>query len=295
MKVMLSFVSKIFFLTYLCVYFQVNCSNDSINSKVKLFYVKSAVIYSSINLYLYYLWYRNQDLTYFHFFNDINEWHQIDKIGHAFSSFWISDYFYKNFLKINKNTNKHLKYSSVISFFLVSSIELYDGFGKGWGFSWFDVLANSCGSLFYLINTKYLINCFKFKISYHFTSYYKYNKELLGSNRVERIIKDYNGQTYWLNFNLNKLINIVPNFISLSLGYSVDGFIKANVKDYSPSVALQFKPQRQYFLSLDLNTDQIKIRNKFIKALLNVFNIIKFPFPALELKERKIFFHYIYF
>ncbi len=36
---------------------------------------------------LYSAWYSNYPQTNFHFFNDNNEWKQVDKVGHAYSAY----------------------------------------------------------------------------------------------------------------------------------------------------------------------------------------------------------------
>lgn len=44
------------------------------------------------------------------------------------------------------------------------------------------------------------------KYSFHQTKYSQYRPDLLGSNIIENSIKDYNGMTIWLSFNIKSLI-----------------------------------------------------------------------------------------
>lgn len=282
-------------LLFLLLFYKPLHPNDTTKAEIKKLFIKSAIIYTTVNTYLYFSWYKNQNLTCFHLYNDLNEWYQIDKVGHSFTSFWINDYLYKNLSKKHQQKTKILLYSSLLSFFLISTIEIYDAFGEGWGFSCYDIIANFTGNCLYFINNLYLKNTINLKFSYHFTEYYKYNKRLLGSNYAERIIKDYNGQTYWLSIDFSKVISGFPSYLNVSFGYSIDGLIRAKKKDYTIIDLQKFNPQRQYFLSLDINPRKIKVNNKVLKYFLSVFNIIKFPFPALELKSNKILINYIYF
>jgi hypothetical protein len=41
------------------------------------------------------------------------------------------------------------------------------------------------------------------KFSFHTTQYAQYRPNVLGSSLAEQILKDYNGQTYWLSVNLH--------------------------------------------------------------------------------------------
>ena len=49
----------------------------------------------------------------------------------------------------------------------------------------------------------------------------KTNTEQLGSTHLERALKDYNGQTYWLSLNIKSLFNLndtyFPEWLSFSL------------------------------------------------------------------------------
>jgi hypothetical protein len=51
------------------------------------------------------------------------------------------------------------------------------------------------------------------KFSFHLTDYASKRPDVLGSNLPERIIKDYNGQTYWLSVNLHSFFkqSKIPN------------------------------------------------------------------------------------
>ncbi|HJW29597.1 MAG TPA: hypothetical protein VJ508_10155, partial [Saprospiraceae bacterium] len=53
-----------------------------------------AVTYTGTLITLNGLWYDKYPRTSFHFFNDINEWDQVDKAGHMFTAYFESDWLY---------------------------------------------------------------------------------------------------------------------------------------------------------------------------------------------------------
>lgn len=67
----------------------------------------------------------------------------------------------------------------------------------------------------------------RLKLSFHRTKYAFLYPEKLGDGLLEELFKDYNGQTYWLSFNLSSFFNcgILPEWLNLALGYGGDGMV----------------------------------------------------------------------
>jgi hypothetical protein len=59
--------------------------------KIKTLAITSAIGYVGAYATLGYFWYSNQTTSNFHFFNDNQEWMQMDKFGHALGAFAISE------------------------------------------------------------------------------------------------------------------------------------------------------------------------------------------------------------
>ncbi|MEO7561961.1 MAG: hypothetical protein ABIT07_05160, partial [Ferruginibacter sp.] len=62
-------------------------SQQKINKRIKIVAATNIVAYSAAMVGLYATWYKDYPQSKFHFFNDIKEWKQIDKIGHAYSAY----------------------------------------------------------------------------------------------------------------------------------------------------------------------------------------------------------------
>ncbi len=251
---------------------------------------------------LYQVWYKDYPQSSFHFFNDNDEWLQMDKAGHFFSSYHTGLGAYKLFRWAGMERKKSLWYGGSMGLAYLTVVEIMDGFSQQWGASWGDVTANFAGAVFFtaqeLIFEKQILLP---KYSFHGTDYAEYRPELLGQKWYEQLIKDYNGQTYWLSvpFSLQEKDNtIFPKWICWSVGYSASGMIGANdnplvINDkYLPD----FDRYRQFYFSLDIDLARIESDSKVFNFLSNGFRFIKVPFPTVEYNRKEKFtFHYLYF
>ncbi|MCW3110001.1 MAG: hypothetical protein JWQ09_4507, partial [Segetibacter sp.] len=62
-------------------------SKSQVKKRIRLIAAANIVGYGATMAGLYSDWYSNYPQTRFHFFNDNNEWKQIDKVGHAYSAY----------------------------------------------------------------------------------------------------------------------------------------------------------------------------------------------------------------
>jgi len=279
---------------------------DTINSikRKKIYYTGLISSYTASITFLYFSWYKSYDKTSFHFFDDSEEWMQMDKAGHFYTSYQLNKAIYNSMLWSGYNKKTALILSSIKSFLMMNSIEIFDSFSKKWGFSVSDVFANTAGIATSFIEKKYSIDFVSFKFSFHYTNLPNLRSEALGKNKIEQIIKDYNGQTYWISLNFSDILNYNKlKWINISFGYSAYNMIYARTNDqvinnlnidYS-RLLFDKIPYRRFFVSLDINPKHIKVKNKLIGSILKTFNFIKFPFPTLEINKYTTKFHIIYF
>lgn len=262
--------------------------SDTIYFQKRRYITYSTILgsYSAGMFALYQTWYKNYPQSNFHWFNDKNEWLQMDKIGHSFTSYHITEQLHQQFLWSGYSNNQSLLLSSILSFSMMTGIEIFDAYSEKWGASSYDILSNFVGTFFFtgqmLIFKKQM---FHIKFSFYPSSYAQKRPEALGYHLPEQIIKDYNGQTYWLSINLhNAGLTSIPQWFELSFGYGAEGMIYAtgNLNQY-----------RQYYFSFDINPNYLKFRNKWIKAIFIPFKIIKFPFPTLEYSQRNFKVYYL--
>ena len=240
------------------------------------------------------LWYKGYNKSSFHFINDNNSWLQMDKFGHLTTSYFVGVLGIKAYQWAGFNRKQSIWIGGLTGTFFLSAVEILDGFSEEWGASSGDLVANSLGSLLaisqqlYWDEQKILL-----KYSFNPSEISNTNPQLFGNNLIQKSLKDYNGQTYWLCFNFEDVFNsssyYLPKWLNLALGYGADNMYS---DAYSLSQELGY---RQFFLSLDINTDELNISNKFVKNLVNLFGFIKLPMPTLEYSQGKLIFHNLYY
>ena len=279
-----------------------NCCkpSDSLNRKRQnSVYVTEAVLASGALIGLNQLWYADYPKSSFHFINDNSEWMQMDKVGHLYSSYHIGKFGAEALNWSGTSKKSQLIYGAGLGFVFLTAVEVMDGFSAEWGASMGDVVANASGTAFYvsqeLIWKEQRITP---KFSFHTTQYADYRPDLLGSTTQERIIKDYNGQTYWFSANLYSFSkkSKIPKCLNLALGYGAEGLIGENGAKNTLILATKPEKYRQFCLSLDLDLTKINTKSRFLKTVFSVLNTVKIPAPTLEYSPQKGFkFYALYF
>jgi hypothetical protein len=234
--------------------------------------ITEAVAISGALLGLNELWYKDYPKSKFHFINDNNEWLQMDKLGHLYSAYHIGNAG-ANLLKWSGTSRKHqLLYGATLGFVFLTAVEVLDGYSQKWGASTGDVLANATGTALY-VSQELLWKEQRIvpKFSFHTTAYASSRPEALGKSLNEQILKDYNGQTYWLSANVHSFFKTskIPKWINR---------------------------YRQFYLSFDADLTKINTNSHFLKTIFSIFNTIKIPAPSLELTSNGVVnFHCLYF
>ncbi|MCD4697186.1 MAG: YfiM family protein [Bacteroidales bacterium] len=259
-------------------------------------------VYATSLTVLYQAWYKDYPQSGFHWIDDNGEWLQMDKIGHATTSAYFGKFGYEMYRWAGVERKKAIWIGGSAGFVFLTVIEILDGFSAQWGASIGDFVANAAGTgLFIGQQLAWNDQRLNLKWSFHPTDYAQYRPDQLGSSFVESMLKDYNGQTYWLSGNVKSFLpkrSKFPGWLNVSLGYSGEGMLGANSNpsDIDGVPIPEFPRYRQYFLSFDVDLPRIKTRSHFLKFLFNGLNFIKVPFPTLEYnKEEGFRFHPLYF
>ena len=274
--------------------------SDTLNPKrLKTQVISEATIGTAALVGLNQIWYADYPRSNFHFINDNAEWLQMDKAGHVFSTYHLGS-FGANALKWSgANKKSQLIYGSTIGLAFMTTVEVFDGYSANWGASLGDVAANITGTALF-VSQELLWNEQRIvpKFSFHTTPYASRRPNVLGSSFQEQILKDYNGQTYWLSVNINSFVknSKIPKWLNIAFGYGAEGMITGNDEFVNTIFLPESKRYRQFYLSLDVDLTKIETKSHFVKTILTVFNSIKIPAPTFEIKGcggSKM--HFIYF
>lgn len=273
-----------------------NASNGFNSKRFTTVMIGETTLASAVTIGLQYLWYKKYPKSRFHFFDDNDEWLQMDKMGHATTAYNISavQYNLMRWSGVNRATSQWIGGATGLAYLLL--IEIMDGFSAQWGFSKGDLAADIFGSTFFtaqqgLWNEQKI----QMRFSFHKSIFAKYNPDELGANFPQRLIKDYNAQSYWFSFNIHSFLekgNNFPGWINADFGYGADGMTGAvtNPKEVHGNPIPTFDRNRKFFFGMD---------GAFTKPGTIPFpswiNIFRIPTPVIELKEHKILFRPFYF
>jgi hypothetical protein len=274
--------------------------SDSLNIKKKNTVIFSqALLASGALIGLNQLWYADYPRDKFHFINDNKDWLQMDKVGHAYSAYHLGRMGAEMLDWSGATKRDQLVYGAGIGFAFLTGVEVLDGYSSEWGASFGDVLANASGTALYvsqelLWNEQRIIP----KFSFHTSPYAKYRPDVLGSSTTEQILKDYNGQTYWLSVNLHSFYkgSKIPKWLNFAIGYGADGMINGNGEKVDFFLVPQQERTRQFYMSLDVDLTKINTKSHFLKTLFSVLNVVKIPAPTIEIKQfNQLKWYFIYF
>lgn len=245
--------------------------------------------YAGSMTYLGIGWYSNTELGPFHFFDDNDEWKQMDKVGHSLGGYTTARYLLNLERWAGVPDEKAMLYAGIGSFLAMSSIEVFDGFAVQWGASWGDLVANGAGTGLALGNhALWKEQRIQLKFNYLPSPFARVDslQRLFGSSPAEWLLKDYNGQAYWLSFRVHSFLpegsfkQAWPRWLNVAAGYGADGMIGRYGID--PPELIRQREYRQFYLGLDLDLEQIKTRSGFLRAILSGLNFVKIPLPAIR-------------
>lgn len=258
----------------------------------------TAAIYGGTLVTLDRAWYSNEERSSFHFFNDSREWQQIDKFGHAWTAYNAGKVNAAMWQWAGMPRKKAVILGSATSFAFLTGVEVLDGFSSKWGWSWSDIAANALGTG--MLVTQELTwgeQRILYKFSFHQKSYQdpilsaRVN-DLYGTTGSERMLKDYNAQTYWFSFNLRsfKKDSRLPPWLNIAVGYGANGMYGGFENKWTVGTAAYDRTDiprvREFYLAPDIDFTKIPTRSKFLKTTFAVLNSFKCPSPALMLDSR---------
>lgn len=240
------------------------------------------------------IWY-NQRRSYFHtldFAEDFRKYRWMDKMGHAMDAYFSGDLAAKGFRWAGMSGDESVLYGALTGWLWMLQIELSDAFFLEWGFSWGDLLANSIGSGFLILQqfNKDIFGGIQPKISYHVSQAWREKNYI---KLPQALIDDYEGMTFWLSFNIYHYMpeSVQKNYpdwlkpINIAVGYSAKGI------GINPQGG-----QREFLIGLDLDIRKIPFFENsalagFIKSELN---FLKVPMPAFRITPHGVWYGFYF-
>lgn len=244
-------------------------------------------------------WYTGYSKTKFHTFNDAGEWLQVDKIGHAWGAYNAGKASAAMWEWAGLPDKKAALIGVLSSTAFLTGIEFMDAYSAKWGWSWSDIAANLGGAGFYL-GQEYLWSeqRVQFKFSFHSKNYTEPVLEqrannLFGNPWYERMLKDYNAQTYWLSANLKSFLPKakLPAWLNVAVGYGADGMYGGFENKWLDQLGNEINRsdiprKRQFYLAPDIDFTKIKTKKKWLRTAFTFLNAFKCPAPAVMIDSK---------
>lgn len=259
----------------------INISSNHVNYQ-KVALISGAVLGAGTGVYYYQLnaWWKHWRKP-FHIQEDLVYGKSVDKIGHAWDGALINFILSKSYRWAGLSEESSHWVGTIGASLFLTFVEIQDGRSQ-WGFDRVDAAANIAGSFYPLL--QYYVPDLK-NISLK-ASYFprQYGKAGNIPGQIHTPIDDYEGQTFWLSIKAGKIFpKIFPNFLNLSVGYSV-----RNLKDQSNQYGI-------LLLAPDFDfSDIIPQHSEFLKTISEGLNYFKFPTPAIQISPKVIWFGLYY-
>jgi Predicted periplasmic lipoprotein (DUF2279) len=112
--------------------------SDSLNKKRQnAVLISETVLASGALIGLNKLWYADYPKSDFHFINDNDQWMQMDKLGHLYSSYHIGRLGAEALNWSGASQRHQLIYGASLGFVFLTAVEVMDGYSAEWGASIF--------------------------------------------------------------------------------------------------------------------------------------------------------------
>ncbi|MCS7018070.1 MAG: DUF2279 domain-containing protein [Cytophagales bacterium] len=247
----------------------------------RLFLGCSAVVLAALIYYLLNkLWYAAVPRTIPRWFDDSRDWQQMDKAGHAYATYHMSRITYLALLWAGVPPEKARHYAALLGFGAISPIELLDSFAATHGASAYDLIANGVGATLFATQEQWWgKQIMQPKFWFSPSPYAALRPDKLGSNFAEQLIKDYNGQSYWLSFPV-PLLPANYEWLRIAVGMGATGMVYGNPQQNKQA---GWKAQRHFWGGIDLHLPERFRKNKWARLIGLVADLIRLPLPKISL------------
>lgn len=189
----------------------------------------------------------------------------IDKIGHAYTSYFYFRAVRTVLLWGGYGSDEAFWWGAGASAFFAVSVEIGDGMSP-YGFSWEDLTGNMLGLGFGMVQARFdFLRNVSFKWSYIPQDGWRW---------PPRFTDHYDSHTYWLAFNVHRMLpegpaRFWPEWLQVAVGYGVDAR----------------QTRRELVIGLDLNLEAFATENEDLLMVERVVNAFHVPFPAVKFTE----------
>ncbi len=225
-------------------------------------------------------------------FHTFNDWYNadlnIDKLGHIWGTQSYVQALYHMFRWTNMPERDAMYWSSGLALLYQLEMEITDGLYAKWGFSWWDMTANTVGAVWPNLQRIYpALQPVMLKMSYHPSASVK-------KGWVEHdYLRDYDGFTYWLTLAVDDVLpqNLKPwwpDWLGIAVGYGGNRTMLG--KNVYNSVDGVGQGEQEWYIALDYDLRKLPGDSAFLRWMKESFNIFHLPAPAIRITPSAVYY-----
>ena len=163
-----------------------------------------------------------------------------DKLGHFYSSYIMTEFFYHRYRQKSPDTDASSLYPALFSWLIMFYVEVFDGYSADHGFSYEDLIMNSGGIAFAALRDRFpvLAERLDVRLEYRPSRFFD----------AKHPVTDYMHQKYLLSLKLAGFKSLASSplaFLELHFGYYARGFKSSDRKEIN------------HFVGVGLNLDEL--------------------------------------
>lgn len=212
----------------------------------------------------------------------------VDKLGHVWGAQAYAHTAYWLFRWTNMTHAQSLWWSGGLAWTLQFEMECTDGFYRKWGFSWWDVAANTAGAFWPALQDAVpALRTVSLKMSYRPSA-------SMNARWVDYPLVDYDGYTYWLALTVDDVLPASvkpywPDWLGVAVGYGADRTMLGK-QVYNSDASNHGLGDQQWYLALDYDLRRLPGDTPFLRFLKDELNLVHWPSPAVRISPGAVWY-----
>jgi hypothetical protein len=217
-------------------------------------------------------------------FHTFDDWYNadlnIDKLGHIWGSQTYTRLLYRIFRWTGMRETSAMYWSAGGSMLFQLEMEITDGLYEKWGFSWWDMAANTVGAVWPHVQRMVPeLQAVNLKMSYR-------PSDAVKNGWVQHdYLRDYDGFTYWLALSVEDVLPQSlkpwwPDWLGIAVGYGGNRTMLG--KNVFNSQDGRGQGEQEWYIALDYDLRKLPGDGAFVRFLKEELNLFHFPSPALR-------------
>ncbi|PLX23132.1 MAG: hypothetical protein C0600_15690 [Ignavibacteria bacterium] len=271
---------------------RVSDPDSSINS-TRLWIVGGTMFAANVGIMAYYFTtFYNDNYAQRAPFHTFDDWYNadlnVDKLGHIWGTQTYTHTLYHIFRWTNMPETESMYWSSGLAMLYQLEMEITDGLYERWGFSWWDMGANSVGAVWPNLQRSYpALQSVNLKMSYR-------PSHAVKAGWIEHdYLRDYDGFTYWLSLSVNDFLPEAvepywPDWLAIAVGYGANRTMLGD--GIYNSVNGVGQGEQEWYVALDYDLRKLPGDSAFMQFVKESLNLFHWPAPAIRFTPSAVYY-----